>query len=218
MPDVEWRHPLPKITGILDRRGLLLDAARGRRVLHLGCVDERQTAVRLGTGDLLHEELAKVAADLTGVDLSPDLAMLEEMLPGRYVHGSVEELDELDLPEVDVVLMPELIEHVGNPGLALLALRRYLTRTGATSFITTPNAYSWTHLIRFAAGRAEWVHPDHRVLFSPTTLATALKAAGLTPEQWWAHAWTPRGAKGLVDRALYAWNPWLAPGIVVKVS
>lgn len=218
MPAVEWLHPLPTAEGVVDRHRLLIQAGTGRRVLHLGCVDERQTEERAGTGELLHEELAKVASDLTGVDVSPDLAMLEQLVPGRYVRGSVEALDELDLPDCDVVFMPELIEHLGNPALALESLRRYLSRTGATAFITTPNAYSWAHITRFAFARSEWIHPDHRMLFSPTTLLTAIDSAGLSALKWWAYAWDPRGLKGLVDRLLYAWNPWLAPGMAVQVK
>lgn len=218
MPAIVWRHQLAQAEGVVDRRRLLIQAATGRRVLHLGCVDERQTAARAGTGSLLHEELAKVVSELTGVDVSPDLVMLERLVPGRYVQGSVEALDELDLPDCDVVLMPELIEHLGNPALALDSLRRYLARTGATAFITTPSAYSWAHITRFAFARAEWVHPDHRMLFSPTTLMTAIDAAGLSALHWWAYAWDPRGLKGLVDRLLYAWNPWLAPGLAVQVK
>jgi hypothetical protein len=56
------------------------------------------------------------------------------------------------------------------------------------------------------------------MLFSPTTLQTAIDSAGLSALTWWAYAWDPRGLKGLVDRLLYAWNPWLAPGMAVQVK
>lgn len=193
--------------------------------MHLGCADERLTEARAGKGDLLHEELAGVASELVGIDLSAAaLDTLARIVPGEYRVGDVEFLDEVDLPaECDLVVAAELIEHLGRPAAFLAGLRRYLDRTGARALITTPNAYSWTHFVRMAAGRREWVHPDHRCLYSPFTLRRTLELEDLVVRAFSVHAWDrPRRGRDalvhVVDRAVLRWNPWLGVGFVVEVA
>jgi predicted TPR repeat methyltransferase len=225
VPGFEASIPLGRPDRVVDRRRYLVERSRGARVVHLGCADERLTSARAGTGNLLHEELARVASSLIGVDLSEDaLSELERLVPGRYLVGDVERLSELDLPsECDVVLAPELIEHLGRPADFLVGMRSYLARSGARGVITTPNAYSWTHFVRFAGGRREWVHPDHRALYSPATLRKTLEAAGLRVVDVGVHRWDRRArgrdmALEVLDRALLRWNPWLGVGLVVEVA
>lgn len=214
---------LPPSNGVIDRRTFLPRMAQGQRVLHLGCVDEGLTLARSGTGRLLHEELARVADTLVGVDLSAaGLAELQSVVPGDYVHGNVEELGDLDLPEVDLVIAAELIEHLPNPGRFYRALGEYLRSTGARALLTTPNSYSWVNQAKFAFTRREPTHPDHVLTYSPVTLQRTLESAHLEPVAWWCHAWKRPASFGgvgrnLVDRAVLGWNPWLAPGIVVEV-
>lgn len=225
MPKFLPNHVLPRCDGSVDRRSFLPALARGRRVVHLGCVDEHLTLERAGTGRLLHQELAAVADDLLGVDISHDgLEQLRGLVPGSYLEADVERLDDLDLPDADLVLAPEIIEHLANPGAFLHGLRGYLARTGAQGVITTPNAYGWTGWATFAGRGREATHPDHVLLYSPITLEVALGRAGLRPVQRFAHRWS-RGPSGLRDRlldaveaALYAPRPWLAPGLIYVVE
>jgi 2-polyprenyl-3-methyl-5-hydroxy-6-metoxy-1,4-benzoquinol methylase len=209
---------------IVDRRRFLPESARGQRVLHLGCVDEHLTAARAGTGDLLHEELAKTARELTGVDISEDgIREISQLVPGSYVVGDVEELDSLDLPVADVVIAAELIEHLGSPARFLQGLRRYLAAHAATAIITTPNAYSWRAFASVAARRREVVHEDHRLVYSRATLVRTLEAEGLAVDRLLVHTWLVRGeatsrlAQG-ADRLLLRWNPELAVGLIAVVS
>lgn len=210
---------------VVDRRRFVPELALGQRVVHLGCVDEHVTQQRHGTGDLLHQELAAVAADLVGVDLSrAGLEEIERLVPGRYLHGDVEHLDDLDLPEdTDLVVAAELIEHLGAPSHFLEGLHRYLVRTEATAIITTPNAYSWRHFATVAARRPEAVHEDHRLLYSLVTLERSLTAADLAIVRVMVHTWRDsRSLKGrlaaIVDRAILWWQPLLAVGLVIEVA
>jgi len=186
---------LPQLEGVVDRRTFLPTLAEGRRVLHLGCVDEGLTAERSGTGALLHEELNLVASDLVGVDLSSaGLKELGAIVPGSYVHGDVEHLGLLQLPACDLVIAAELIEHLGSPHLFYAELRRYLVWSGASAVLTTPNAHGWVGQLRFAVTRRELVHPDHVLVYTPTTLDRSLRASGLLPTGWWSHAWERVGS------------------------
>ena len=184
--------PLPPNAGIVDHRRYLLERARGARIVHLGCVDDRLTEARAGTGQLLHEELAGITASLVGVDNGREgLAVLERLVPGDYRFGDVEHIDQVDLPGTcDLVIASEIIEHLSKPLLFLECLRDYLARTGATALITTPNALSWRLFFRALVGREEISHPDHVVMYSPVTLSQALQRAGLTTTQLLVHNWT----------------------------
>lgn len=215
---------LPPVTAVVNRRTFLPQLAANRHVVHLGCVDERLTSARAGTGALLHEELSSVATSLLGVDISADgLALMASVVPGDYLAGDVESLSHLELPAAcDIVLAPEIIEHLAAPGRFLSELRVYLERSGAVAYVTTPNCYSWSHVLRFALRRREWVHPDHRAIYSPVTLVRALDLAGLEARKLYAHAWRPRsGLTGrvvdVIDGALLRWNPWLAVGLIAEV-
>jgi len=216
---------LPPAAGIVDQRVWLPERARGCSVLHLGCVDDRLTEQRAGTGTLLHEQLAATAKRLVGVDISaPGLVTLERLVPGEYIHGDVERLDQLDLPTVDLVIAAEIIEHLGSPGAFLTTLRGYLERTGATALITTPNALGWRLTSTFVARRREVTHPDHRLLYSPATLARTIELAGLELQALWSHTWRSgrHGLRSLVidglDAAALRWSPWLGVGLIAEVT
>ena len=214
---------LPALAGVVDRRFFLPELAAGQRVLHLGCVDEGLTMQRSGTGALLHEQLAQVARDLVGVDISREgLELLESLVPGRYVHGDIETLGSLQLPPCDLVIVAEVIEHLKNPHRFYCELASYLRGSGATAVLTTPNAHGWVNQLRFAATRKELVHEDHLLVYTPTTLARSLTTANLKPTAWWVHSWARGGSAGsrvrsLVDTAVLRWNPWLGPGLIVQV-
>lgn len=214
-----------RAAGLVDRRSYLVRAARGRHVVHLGCADEHLTTARAGTGGLLHEELMKVSRSLVGVDRSERaLGALSEIVPGEYVVGDVEHLEGVDLPaRCDLVIASELIEHLGCPSRFLQGLRGYLTATSAGAIITTPNAYSWQLQVRLALSGKEWVHPDHRHVYTPATLTRAVESEGLRIDRMLAHAWRrPRGVRARLvdacDAVLLGANPWLAPGLVAEVS
>ncbi|MGK2948768.1 MAG: class I SAM-dependent methyltransferase [Acidimicrobiales bacterium] len=207
---------------VVDRRVDLLAMARGRRVLHVGCVDEMLTLARHGTGDLLHQELATVASELTGLDISRDgIALMERLVPGRYIVADAEHLGDVSLPDVDLVVAAEMIEHLGSPHLFLTGLRDVLAESGASAVITTPNAYSWRHFAAVALRRQEQVHQDHRLLYSATTLIRSLEAAGLQVDDLRFHTWLRsrqlRSRLGaLIDRAVLRWEPRLAVGLIVE--
>ena len=216
---------LPLLAGTVDRRRYLVEQATGRRVLHLGCVDDRLTETRLRSGVLLHEQLMRVATELTGVDISePGIALLRVRVPGRYEVGNVERLDDVPVPDaVDLVIASELIEHLPNPGRFLAGLGRLLERTGASALITTPNAYSWAAFAKLAVRRREATHPDHVLLYSPYTLVHALQGAGLRVEALHMHDWERGGggrdcALGAIAGVARRWNPYLGVGLVARVA
>jgi hypothetical protein len=216
--------PLPELTSVVDRRDVLVEWSRGRRVVHLGCVDQHLLEERFDAGLLLHSHIAAAARSVVGVDLDASgLERLRQLVPGEYRRGDVQQLSEIDLPlDTELVLAPELIEHLPSPGHFLHGLREFLAASGAEAVITTPNAYDLVNNLRFALKRREYVHPDHVVLFSPTTLDRMFSGAGLEVVGRHVHRWADRDSlakklRGYGVAAMMRLNPWLASGLVWRV-
>jgi SAM-dependent methyltransferase len=180
--DFRWRHPLPR-GGPVDRLEALVDAARGKRVVHVGFVDELLERKR-AEGVWLHERLAAVATSLVGLDSSEEgVARAREL--GHEAHvvdaQSSDAVAGLGLEPAEVVIAGEIVEHLDAPGPFLRAMRELVGADGVL-VVTTPNAY---RLLNFAAPLAgsELVHPDHTAWHSPRTLRTLLERSGWRVEE-----------------------------------
>ncbi len=173
-----WRHKLPR-RGPYDREQMLVEFARGRRVAHVGFVDEHRLQAKLDQGTWLHARLTDAAASLVGLDVE------EEGVRWANEHGfeahavdaqSPEAVAALGLEPADVVIAGEIVEHLDAPGPFFRAMRELVTADGLL-VVTTPNAY---RLLNFLApfGGVELVHPDHSAWHSPHTLENLLARSG----------------------------------------
>jgi predicted TPR repeat methyltransferase len=220
MPEqtLQWWHRLPR-EGPVDRIEALVDAARGRRVVHVGFVDELMEAKQAG-GVWLHERLAGVASSLVGLDL--DEAGVEAARARGYEAYAVDAqsadaVHALGLERADIVIAGELIEHLDAPGLFLRAMHELADEL----VLTTPNAYRVANFVVPLSGR-EAVHPHHTAWHSPQTLRRLLAMAGWETERI-AYYHTPVRRQGqplqnAVRRALRALNtplPYWGDGLVV---
>ncbi|MFH1686841.1 MAG: tetratricopeptide repeat protein [bacterium] len=176
---IDFNQQLPPVGYVDDRKRFTVDFCRGKKVLHIGCVDAGMTAQRRSEKYFLHDLIAEAATELIGVDIdNAGLELLRDS--GHEVYRLNIETD-CDLlaqlaARVDVIVMPEVIEHLNNPGLALDNL--VASAFSGDIFITTPNAFSYRANQTIATG-VELVHPDHNYWFSPTTLKTLLGKHGL---------------------------------------
>lgn len=108
-------------------------ALRGARVLDIGC-----------GGGLLSEALAKEGAQVTAIDLAPELvkvARLHGLESGVQVDYRVQSAEDLAAEQpgsFDAVTCMEMLEHVPDPGAIIEACRRLL-RPGGQLFLSTLN-------------------------------------------------------------------------------
>jgi len=106
---------------------------RGARVLDIGC-----------GGGLLSEALAKEGADVTAIDLAPELvkvARLHSLESGVTVDYRVQAAEDLAAEQpgsFDVVTCMEMLEHVPDPGAIIAACHRLL-KPGGQLFLSTVN-------------------------------------------------------------------------------
>lgn len=165
---------------LVQRVDYILDACRGKTVLHLGCSDWPYTKSRVTQGNLLHLALREVASELWGLDSDAEgLAHLEECGVKNLVRGNLERLEDAGIDRhFDVIVAGEVIEHLSNPGLFLQGARR-LMRDDTTLLLTTVNAYCGLRMLTYAlrgrGGTAEPVHPDHVAYYSYRTLTHLLE-------------------------------------------
>jgi hypothetical protein len=139
----------------------------GRRVLHVGCVDWPITDI----GNSLHVALDAICAQLDGFDVHAEA--FTSLRP--HVRGHLFS-DWKDVTGVyDIVLVPEVLEHVGD----VAAFLGQLDCLHAPHVIlTVPDAYSCARR-HFDYNQEqevfiEVVHPDHNCWYTPYTLVSVL--------------------------------------------
>jgi len=151
----------------------------GKRVLHVGCADWPITSPATS----LHLALESVCAKLDGVD--PHEEALEQLAP--YTRGRLFSRLEDVTDSYDIVLVPEVMEHVPNVPEFLAQLEAI---DAPTFLISVPDAFQCRggHFDYVAGTQTfvEVVHPDHNVWYTPYTFTNTIKKySALTVEQMW---------------------------------
>ncbi len=149
---------------------------RGARVLDVGC----------GAG-LLSEALAREGANVTAIDLAPDLIKiaklhrLESGVEVDYRLSSVEALAEAMPASFDAIACMEMLEHVPDPP-AVIAACATLLRPGGRLFLSTLNRTPAAFALAIVG--AEYVARmlpkgthQYRDFIKPSELAAWLRAA-----------------------------------------
>ena len=141
---------------------------KDKRVLHIGCADWPITSPDTS----LHLGLQKYCAQLDGFDIHEEA--LAQLRP--FVHGALFSRLEDITAYYDLVLVPEVMEHVPNVQEFLAQLNKINTQKYV---ITVPDAYSCfaRHFDYVADTEAfvEVVHPDHNCWYTPYTLSNVIR-------------------------------------------
>lgn len=162
----------------------------GRRALDVGC----------GAG-LLCEPLARLGAQVTGVDAAPEnisVAAEHAAAMGLEIDYRCGELASMELAGFDLVSAMEVIEHVEHKGAFVAALASAMSPEGLM-VLSTPNRTARSRLLLIeAAERLGHVprgthHWDDFI--TPEELGELLAAAGLAMSKPRGIAWSP--VKGL---------------------
>lgn len=166
-------NPL-RLQFITDRANLV-----SQKVLDVGC-----------GGGILSESMAKLGADVTGIDMSANvlevakLHLLESKLNVNYQQSTVEDFANLHPAQFDVVTCMELLEHVPDPESVTKSCAQLVKPQGAIFFSTinrNPKAY-----LQAVVG-AEYILKllpkgthDYAKFIRPSELVSWCRSAGLT--------------------------------------
>jgi SAM-dependent methyltransferase len=159
--------------------GWLERQVASRSVIHLGFLDVERVDDKSASGEWLHERLSRHARYIVGVDLDAD-GVASAKSAGYEAYScdlqDSEAVRSLQLPEAELVVAGELIEHLDCPGRFLDAVQP-LVAPGGQLILTTPNATALTNVL-VALGLREWSSPHHVAMYSWRTIATLLERHG----------------------------------------
>ncbi|MBI1770584.1 MAG: methyltransferase domain-containing protein [Bacteroidetes bacterium] len=173
----EYFEPIP------NRVKLLSDLVRGKRVLHLGCLDHLPLIdVKIANHEWLHQELTSTASICLGIDIEREVISYVKEKHGftNIIEGNI--LDAI-IPEVqkgtwDFAVLGELLEHIDNPVHFLSEIRQKYDNSISKMIITVPNVLMQKN-VRAMRKSSEVINSDHRYWFTPYTLAKVILQAGL---------------------------------------
>ena len=118
---------VPKVETVTGRMDFVLNRCKGKKVLHLGCIDEGLTAERLNSGELLHFKLINVATEVWGVDISKrGIQLLQEHGVDNLVWGNIEQIDEIENRIKSIEDMSNLLKN-SNISLQCLTFSSVMT-------------------------------------------------------------------------------------------
>lgn len=150
----------------------------GKRIVDVGC-----------GGGILTEGLAKLGADVLGIDLSEDLIDiadlhgLESGVNAHYEKISAEALAEQQPGSFDHVTCMEMLEHVPNPGSIIAACAK-MAKPGGMVFFSTLNRKPKAYLLGIVAAEyllrmlPKGTH-NFKTFIKPSELSQSARAAGL---------------------------------------
>lgn len=150
----------------------------GKRIVDVGC-----------GGGILTEGLAKLSADVLGIDLSEDLIDiadlhgLESGVNAHYEKISAETLAEQQPGSFDHVTCMEMLEHVPNPGSIIAACAK-MVKPGGMVFFSTLNRKPKAYLLAIVAAEyllrmlPKGTH-NFKTFIKPSELSQSARAAGL---------------------------------------
>ena len=131
-------------------------------ILDIGCLDETAFESKIRSGFWLHEEIASVAKSVIGIDNSDVLKQAPiETGFSTIVFEDIFTLEPANYPNIDVIVMGELIEHLVNPLSVLSQLVGKFPESSITNVIG-------------ALVNRESNHPDHVAIYSYKTLSTLM--------------------------------------------
>jgi len=166
---------------------------------------EGKTALDVGCGaGLLTEPLARLGANVTGIDASPQVIAVARDhaaasgLEIDYRAGDVQELG----GRFDLITAMEVIEHVAEPAAFVRALAKRLAANGLL-ILSTPNATGWSRLMMITIGEGLGRIPkgthDFDKFITPERMKQLLGEAGLKCLDVEGIAWSPTRGLHLSD-------------------
>jgi hypothetical protein len=177
---------------VVDRIEYLRYKCAGKKVLHIGCLDHPEIiARRVKDGTWLHSVISDVSELCLGIDINLGAYELVQkefnvrnirLLDLASVHLTDEDLSCLTQIEWDLILCPEMLEHITSHQQFLKNLCRLSHGRKTRLVLTVPNAFQFANFINALRG-FETINSDHRYWFTFYTLSRLVTDNGWHPRQ-----------------------------------
>ncbi len=169
---------------------LITELVKDKHVIHYGCVDDDVDLIKHKhkTGYYLHKLVTDSAASAVGIDLNKGSFKFlgKEMGVNNIVYGDVEDPGTFDvekkvLKRADIVLIPDLIEHLNNPGNMLSGIIKYFS-PDVRILILTPNPFAWYNFVATLLNK-EIFTPYHTAYYTTESISILLDRYGIKIDQ-----------------------------------
>lgn len=189
-----------------DRVEFVVNLTRGKRVVHLGCLDHLPLIEdKVNRRKWLHKELTESCSACIGIDIDKEAY---DFVQTRYGFDNIflSDFTKDNIPQVstkkwDYAVLGELLEHIDNPVEFLSSIKKNYSGTIDKIIITVPNAWTRTTM-RMAAKSVEIINSDHRYWFTPYTLAKVMHHAGIESDETFFTNRVPLNRMELVSHKL----------------
>ncbi|MEA3060284.1 MAG: 2-polyprenyl-6-hydroxyphenyl methylase / 3-demethylubiquinone-9 3-methyltransferase [Sphingomonadales bacterium] len=159
---------------------------------------EGKKAADAGCGaGLLAEPLARLGAEVTGVDAAPEnieAAREHALLQGLAIDYRVGSVEALEAGGYDLVTSLEVVEHVADVRAYVRGLAAAL-KPGGLLILSTPNRTAWSRLMLILVGEGTGRIPrgthDWDKFLAPEELCALVRDAGLEVADCHGLAWGP---------------------------
>ncbi len=229
-PYDNWKCRLPKVQTV-NREDFFCNLVKDKTVLHIGCADHEELIDnKIKNSTHLHTKLVNVASKVNGIDVNRKAI---QYLKNKYKIGDLYYCDitRTDVPaelliQYDVILVPEVIEHVNDLGIFLKAIKRFMN-SKTKLVIGTPNAYKISSYFYTLKGY-ELNNPDHKYYFTYSTLKRLIAENGFADEKWHVYiAGNPNrklfkygcaSIGAILGSIMLNINSWFGDGIIVQAN
>lgn len=208
---------------VVERSALIASLAHKRNILHVGCCDHFDLIeAKMAAGNWLHDTLLRTGSDVLGVDIDTRaLALCQHLRPdAAFLRWNIlaEDPPSSMSRSYDWCLLPEIIEHLGDPVPFLSVLRTRLAGRCSRILCTVPNAFLLGNFTSALRG-VETINTDHRHWYTPFTILKVLRLAGFTDfEMCMLRYQRPPSIRSTIKRVAESLFPFLASGIAVSAS
>ena len=163
---------------------LIADIVENKVVVHYGCVDDDKELIseKLDKGYYLHKVVTEKSKETIGIDINRDaFKFLRKKGIDNIYYGDVEDPKSFDidnnyLKRANVLLIPDLIEHLNNPGNMLQGIKESFNKN-IKIYIFTPNPFAWYNFVATLFNKE--IYTDyHTVYFTTESMKIILQRYG----------------------------------------
>lgn len=190
-PRRQWKWRLPQAK-LVNNQNFYCNLVQKKTVLHVGCTDHRELIdIKIKEHQYLHLKLMQRAKLVHGVDINKEaidyLRNKYDVTNIYYCDITKEEIPKELLASYDIILIPEVIEHILDLCSFLKFVKKFMFPKSLL-VIGTPNSFKLHNLFTVVKGYEE-VNPDPKYYFSYSTLKCLLEKSGFIVDKWYIYLW-----------------------------